>query len=148
MGTAAFVALLMTLCNKSFSATSSRCSRRSLRSVAYTLGRLPAGLSRLTAGRPSISSLSLQRCRGLPYCCCAGKRLSIPNAPQALCRVVSSRRPMRWRWGSDSGLPAARGVAGAADPQRAGLYVVLLPVRPAGGCRAHRRRRDFVRRPA
>ncbi len=26
--------------------------------------------------------------------------------------------------------------------------VVLLPVLPAGGCRAHRRRRDFVRRPA
>ena len=24
----------------------------------------------------------------MPYCCCAGKRLSIPNAPQALCRVA------------------------------------------------------------
>ena len=46
------------------------------------------------------------------------------------------------------GLPAAGGMAGSADPQRAGLYVVQLPVRPAGGCRADRRWRYFVRRPA
>ncbi len=97
MGTAAFVALLMTLCNKSFSATQFALLLRCPRSAACTLGRSPAGLSRPTAGRRSISSRSLRRCRGSRCCYCAGKRLSIPNAQQALCREANTRKPMRWR---------------------------------------------------
>ena len=96
MGTAAFVALLTSRSPP----PSSRCSRRCPRLAACTSGRLPAGLSRPTAGPPSISSPWSRRCRGSRCCCCADKRSSIPNARQALYRVANIRRPMRWRWGS------------------------------------------------
>lgn len=100
MGTAAFVALLMTLCNKSFSAT-----QFALLSALSAVGRVYvgpiAGWFVEAHGWSTFYLFSVVAAvPGLPYCCCAGKRLSIPNAPQALCRVASSRRPMRWRWGS------------------------------------------------
>ncbi len=148
MGTAAFVALLMTLCNKSFSAT-----QFALLSALSAVGRVYvgpiAGWFVEAHGWSTFYLFSVVAAvPGSRCCCCAGKRSSIPNARQALYRVANIRRPMRWRWDPDAGLPAAGGMAGSADPQRAGLYVVQLPVRPAGGCRADGRWRYFARRPA
>ncbi|STR41264.1 AmpG permease [Klebsiella michiganensis] len=64
MGTAAFVALLMTLCNKSFSATQFALLSALSAVGACTLGLSPAGLLKPTAGLPSISFPSSPRCRG------------------------------------------------------------------------------------
>jgi hypothetical protein len=63
MGTAAFVALLMTLCNKSFSATQFALLSALSAVGAFTLARLPAGLWKPTAGQRFISSLSWLPCR-------------------------------------------------------------------------------------
>ncbi|STI77439.1 peptidoglycan monomer (N-acetylglucosamine-1,6-anhydro-N-acetylmuramic acid-tetrapeptide) uptake protein (major facilitator superfamily protein) [Escherichia coli] len=68
MGTSAFVALLMTLCNKSFSAT-----QFALLSALSAVGRVMSapwrvGLLKHTAGRHSIYSPSPLPYRGL-FCC-------------------------------------------------------------------------------
>lgn len=144
MGTAAFVALLMTLCNKSFSAT-----QFALLSALSAVGRVYVGpiagwfveahgwstfyLFSVVAAVPGIALLLLCR-QTLEHTQRTASFMPRSEFPQGLCAGAGD---------PDTGLPAARGVAGAADPQRAGLYVVLLPVRPAGGCRAHRRRRNL-----
>ena len=148
MGTAAFVALLMTLCNKSFSAT-----QFALLSALSAVGRVYvgpiAGWFVEAHGWSTFYLFSVVAAvRESRCCCCADKRSSIPNARQALYRVAISAGLCAGAGDPDAGLPAAGGMAGSADPQRAGLYVVQLPVRPAGGCRADRRWRYFVRRPA
>ena len=79
MGTAAFVALLMTLCNKSFSAT-----QFALLSALSAVGRVYvgpiAGWFVEAHGWSTFYLFSVVAAvPGLPYCCCAGKRLSIPT---------------------------------------------------------------------
>ncbi len=69
MGTSAFVALLMTLCNKSFSAT-----QFALLSALSAVGRV---YLKHTAGRHSIYSPSPLPYRGLFCCWFAARRLNI-----------------------------------------------------------------------
>lgn len=94
MGTAAFVALLMTLCNKSFSAT-----QFALLSALSAVGRVyvgpsRAGLLKLTAGRRFISSRWWRRCRGFYCCWSVARRWNIPSGRNTSCRARNIRLPI------------------------------------------------------
>ncbi len=91
MGTAAFVALLMTLCNRSFSATQYALLSALARWAASMSARLPATWSKPGAGRPSTWARCWWRC---PACCCSGAcaKRSIATRPRRARRSPEPRR--------------------------------------------------------
>ncbi len=99
MGTAAFVALLMTLCNKSFSAT-----QFALLSALSAVGRVYvgpiAGWFVEANGWPTFY-LFLRRSRragDFCSCFCVGVRWNIRSERKASCRARNTRKLMLWRW--------------------------------------------------
>ena len=86
MGTSAFVALLMTLCNKSFSATICLLYPLPL-SDAFTLAPWRGWFVEPTAGRHFIYSRSSRPYRGLFCCWSAARRWNIPSGRNTSCRA-------------------------------------------------------------
>jgi PAT family beta-lactamase induction signal transducer AmpG len=131
MGTAAFVALLMTLCNKSFSAT-----QFALLSALSAVGRVRWAYRRLVCRSPRLAYLLslFRRRRGtgdfaavnLPAYAGTHPALRKLYAAHALSADLRAGINYSGGW-----LPDAGDMAAAAGAQRAGLHQLLLPCRPA-----------------
>ncbi len=146
MGTAAFVALLMTLCNKSFSAT-----QFVLLSALSAVGRVYvgpiAGWFVEAHGWPTFYLFSvLPPSLGLYSCCSAGKpeytqrtgsfipRTDYPQTYTLALLILAVGSLMLGIW-------LLLLILNALD-----FTLVFLPARAAGNCGHHRHRRRFTRK--